>query len=251
MGENQKPLGWSYTNESLNAVLAAFRVHGAGVIDKRKNVLAVCGSGDIPFALLEFARQVVVVDNNPAQIDYARKRADYLLKGDYAHFVEPQSEGVYDGEKYCPFLPNKGLRDRYFQDRETIDRIKARLEGLVFCEPQDVFTFLENRNQTFSAIYLSNVLGTFAGNSFRDFRRKMRPVSKRLSYHGRVFMSDADHLFPPDIHWTSLTWHNHLSQEQITLMNKVLKGILIVDKEATYSSRLCELPTWSPIVLTK
>lgn len=58
---------YSHTNESLDAIVKGMNVN------ETDDIIAVCGSGDQAFALLEYAGSVLAVDSDRQQIEYAQK----------------------------------------------------------------------------------------------------------------------------------------------------------------------------------
>lgn len=70
------------TNESLPAIIAGLSPSSAD------RILAIGGSGDQAFALLEHGAQVAVIDHDARQIDFIRHRAAALADGDYYEFAK-------------------------------------------------------------------------------------------------------------------------------------------------------------------
>jgi len=89
MGINEiiSTLGHRCTNESLAAI-----VNGLDV-NETDDILAICGSGDQAFALLEKAHSVTAVDIYKNQVDYARYRKRCLKEEKYAFFQNMPAKG--------------------------------------------------------------------------------------------------------------------------------------------------------------
>jgi len=80
------------TNEPLGAVYAGMD------IKPEDRVLAICGSGDVPFALLEGINPnsngiIRAVDLLDVQVKYAKHQADTLLRGDFNEFMRCEELG--------------------------------------------------------------------------------------------------------------------------------------------------------------
>lgn len=73
-------LRYPITNEPLESVVAGLDP------SPTSRVLAICGSGDVPFALSEYAGSVSSYDISEAQILFANRRKDALLRGDNKSF---------------------------------------------------------------------------------------------------------------------------------------------------------------------
>ena len=68
------------TNENLDAIVLGMDVNS------NDRILAMGGSGDQAFALLEKAGSVTVVDRNSAQIWYIKQRAELIRQKAYEFF---------------------------------------------------------------------------------------------------------------------------------------------------------------------
>ena len=105
---------WPSTNESLEAITRALTVRGD---DK---VIAICGCGAQPLALLENLGEqgeVIAIDNNIQQIKYAQALVECLKQGDFVEFCRPH---------IAPF------DDFYFFPKERLEKIVANLDKLHF-----------------------------------------------------------------------------------------------------------------------
>ncbi len=142
-------LAFEATNESLDAVVAGVDPSPSDV------VLAVGGSGDQAFALLEHAGRVIVVDDHPGQLMWIEDRLGALKDGDLSLFLYSSEEetsplGITDSE----------VRDGYFLEPGRFDRIKTRAGNLTVLPPMDMLEFLRGDfNTSVDAVFLSNVVG--------------------------------------------------------------------------------------------
>ena len=128
-------LVYSGTNENLDAIVMGLD------LQPEDSILAVGGSGDQAFALLEKAGSVTVVDTNPAQIELIRKRAELLRLGDYEGFCASVS-----GNKSPEYFSRSGI-EKTLHDK--VGRLYVR----------DAVDVLEvGTNETFTKIYLSNAI---------------------------------------------------------------------------------------------
>ena len=140
------------TNESLDAIMAGLEPK------KGDTILAVGGSGDQAFAMLETCAHVVVVDIEPDQIAFIEHRKEALLRGDYWTFAR-RAHIAPDAQ------PDFGVRlverDDYFKDSERLQRMHENLGNLTLLPPADVFDVLKTgvADITFTKLYLSNVFG--------------------------------------------------------------------------------------------
>lgn len=179
---------YGHTNESLWAVISGMNV------SKDDRVLTICGSGDQAFALVEYAREVLAVDIEAKQIDYAKKRLEALKKGNYEDFFplfDDKEFPLIKNEKFIkgpsgdklrylhfmcavkiaeePMLATWSGSIRYFlgesepflippyansYDSEKIHRIRENLGRISFCHG-DIADLLK-RDSNFSRVYLSN-----------------------------------------------------------------------------------------------
>lgn len=135
---------FAYTNECLEAIVAGLS------LNENDDVLAVCGSGDQPFAMLEYTDRILAVDTYLSQVNYARKRKELILDG---YFDEA-------------FNFSDARTKNYFH-RERIDKIRRNLEKLKIEHVN-----IEDVNYAdFSKIYFSNVSGH---NRTKDHRLGMK-----------------------------------------------------------------------------
>ncbi len=145
--EFRSTVSYIATNETVEAIVESLSVKSDDII------LTVCGSGDIPFALLEKGAKVIAVDVSGIQIQYAEWRMKKLESGDVDTFFRFIDSGR--GEK------NTLNRD-YFSLDDRLTRIKEYAPKIEFLK-SNVFRTTTN-DLFFNKIYLSNTLG-FGDNS--------------------------------------------------------------------------------------
>lgn len=129
------------TNEVVEAV-----VRGLDVTSQDR-VLTVCGSGDVPFGMVERGAEVVALDINGLQVEYARWRLQKL--------------GLHDLHSFFQFF------DCGRGEKNTVNREYFSVQGKLstICENASKMEFgvgdiLRQQRGEFTKIYLSNVLGS-------------------------------------------------------------------------------------------
>ena len=162
---------YSHTNESLDAIVKGMNVN------ETDDIIAVCGSGDQAFALLEYAGSVLAVDSDRQQIEYAQKRAEALKAGDYDGFF-PCSNDIYfnpDGSYGKDFA---GRVRQYFEKDNSearLEKIRKKLGSLEIRHVTDLLD--EIQEDRFSKAYLSNILGSDYFSAV-SFIKKFMPMLK-------------------------------------------------------------------------
>lgn len=124
------------TNEVLNAI-----VYGMD-LKPSDRVLSICGSGDQPFAISEYVREVVAIDHDSYQIEYAAKKFENIKKGEYDEFFK-----VYDTEPY-KIKP----RTKYFSKKDRLDIIRKKSNIMFLLARLEDMHYFEG----FNKVYLSN-----------------------------------------------------------------------------------------------
>lgn len=127
------------TNENLDAIIAGLD------LKPDDSVLAVAGSGDQAFAILEYVRKVEAVDINPNQIDFIKLNVKALKLNKYDLFQR--------GPEFFHCVRD---RQDYFLQQGRLNRIRSNLGNLNILEPSDIFSVRSKIK--WSKIYLSNVL---------------------------------------------------------------------------------------------
>jgi len=112
-------------------------------------ILAICSSGDQPFALLEKAGKVVAVDREDYQIRYARDRAEALRHRNYDEFFQPKKW------KPSTSYAQEIKRVKEYFNESRLDRVREKVGFLSFIHA-DIFKVC--KKQRFSKVYLSNAL---------------------------------------------------------------------------------------------
>ncbi len=132
---------YSITNEHLEAAIQGLD------LQSNDSVLAIAGSGDQAFAMLEYVRQVLVVDNSPPQINLVKARVNALREREYDLFLtKPERISSED----CKVV----AINNYFS-KGRLEKIRNNLENLVVLPSQNVF---ELSDIEVSKIYLSNAI---------------------------------------------------------------------------------------------
>jgi hypothetical protein len=169
-------LQYSITNECLDSIVKALNLR------ERDAVLAILGSGDQAFSLLESGARVVAVDTNYSQVDYAKWRARLLEDERFEKFVKTS----FEGEKDYPSDIQKEKRNGYF-DVFRLKRIRANLHRLSIKKmdiKHAVFEFYHNH------LYLSNVLSHIVDKNF-EIPRTLQELTRAVPQGGRVFVTDG------------------------------------------------------------
>lgn len=230
-------LGHSCTNESLNAIVLGLN------LSPEDSVLAVAGSGDQAFAILEFVRQVKAVDIAPEQIEFMRQRAEALRVGDYAEFLRSDVRGSRDNllaANYPEFTEfnsaefNLNRRRKYFaeDDKKRLGRIQGNLGNLVISEPANILEVAQTETG-FSKIYLSNVFEYGKhGPSRRDILMKqvLGNIARNMPLDGLIYVA------------------NHLDEDKDLKCDSFLPPELKVDGDLSSRARRYEESIWKPAV---
>ena len=96
---------YTHTNENLDAI-----VEGLSICPEDK-VLAVLGSGDQAFAMVERGALVHAVDLNFAQVLFAQKRINFIRDRKYDAFLNVSDDVFLNRSKSREAIE----RDRYFE----------------------------------------------------------------------------------------------------------------------------------------
>jgi len=208
------------TNENLLAITRGL------AISPSDDVLAICGSGDQAFALLENARSVLAMDKSGAQVEFAEKRRELLRQGKYDEFLPLWVDG-YD------LNPRPFHRRREYFHPERLERITSKVDNLEIVRG-DIFN--PRTSKKFSKIYLSNSLLYESMESSAALRRIVG-ILNFLSINGLLYISDIDDLGRAGI-------HSPLPSPELPFVS--------FDKEQTRVARVFErYEDWFPVVLRK
>lgn len=207
------------TNESIAAVMHGLKAN------ENDTILAICGSGDVPFALVGEVKKVIAVDCNPRQINFANERKEALYKRNYKYFL--RSKKSMNGENN--FTNNEleliKARNDYFEGK--LKNIIDKLDSVEFFYVESIFKFCDEKNK-FSKAYLSNI--SCSTNDLKNLRDSLLP--------GGLF------------YWTSPA-NNSDSID----FGKDVSGIKL-EKNLTETARYFEHPAswkrkWKPMVYVK
>ncbi|OIO81070.1 hypothetical protein AUJ84_01890 [Candidatus Pacearchaeota archaeon CG1_02_32_132] len=128
------------TNEDLLAIVTGLDIR------EGDDVLAVAGSGDQSFAMLERGAKVTAVDYSREQFRFMKKRVKFLLEGDRRRFLlagENRHLGVRPGD--------------YFSE-ELVERIIENINNLkILCPGDFLQTLASFPKGSFNKVYLSNI----------------------------------------------------------------------------------------------
>lgn len=185
--EPKSELAYTVTNERIESVLAGF---GMDQFSHPRRILAVGGSGDIPFALLPYVDHIDVVDSNPAQISFIKDRIKQLDLGDSTAFLNPSVVGSteHDTESYKARLSR---RNSYFMQPEVLESVRANLGRMTVIDPKSIFDFLESTEEKYSGVYLSNILGLL-GNQGKILEHLSAIQQKIDPNGGKLYVANGD-----------------------------------------------------------
>jgi len=218
-------LNYSHTNEDLQAIVVGLAP------TKKDRILAIAGSGDQAFALLEFVKEVSIIDVNSIQIEYIQKRIKFLKEKKYGKFLKIDKQGKRDNilqGKLCKKYSKGNLikRDKYFSKKGRLRIIRNKLSYLKISKKKDILKLL-NKKHDFNKIYLSNILrfNHSLGDWDKEAKLLLEKVAKNLPRNGLIYISDHP--------------------KQIIIKN------LVLDKILTKKSRKFEEINWAPAVYRK
>lgn len=147
---------YSATNESLPAIVRGLD------LNKNDSVLAIAGSGDQAFAMLEYVGKIKVIDKSIFQLNLVKLRIEALKQKRYDLFLETECSNE-----------RLNRRNNYFMQEGKLDKIRNNLDNLVVLEPQDIFAL--QIDEKFSKIYSSNAL------SYVSYEEVKIPALRMLS----------------------------------------------------------------------
>lgn len=201
------------TNEDLDAITRTL------IPRPYDKVLAICGSGDQPLALLEDAGEVYAIDKNEDQIEYAREKIKQLRDNridDFFHINNSADHIAVEKRKI------------YFSKSKRLEKIISKLNNLVVCK-RNLSDF--NYYGRFNKIYLSNVL-TYDVRI--DYCQLLEQMAFELSVGSIVYTA---------------------RDVEFRLIERKYKGIkhrLTEDTDLTKMARMYSIETqWKPIVYRK
>jgi S-adenosylmethionine:diacylglycerol 3-amino-3-carboxypropyl transferase len=220
-------LSFGYSNESIEAVVAGMDVQ------RGDRILAICGCGDQPLALLENAHKVIGVDFNPAQVELVRKRVELLNKGDYQESLMHGFEGV-DLSNWA-YARELERRKNYF-DEARLARIAQKVPHLDL-KLGELMETARKEEGNYNKIYASSALDWISeANNDRVcpkiFYEGAKELLDRLPSGGLLYLSQGGGENNP--YWTSFA--------------------PFVDKDLTIRAREIEdekSGRWEPLVFRK
>lgn len=206
-------LHYCVTNESLDAVVTGLDLH------PEDTVLAIGGSGDQAFAILEYVKKVIVIDINQIQLEFIKLRKEALKQG---------KDDLFFTSKYLVIEGNESLeaRKKYFS-QERLEKIQSKLENLVLLPPANIFRL--NLDEKVSKIYASNVTSSRWG--VHDVSHILGVV-KNLSLGGLIYFTQT---------------HLDLEKQDIPGLKE---EYALAQKARQYEEEM-EGFTWQPIVYRK
>ena len=226
-------LKYTVTNEHIEAI-----IKGLDLVPQDR-VLAVGGSGDAAFAILEYAGKVIVVDYSPAQSKYIAQRANFLKEMDLEAFLRVEKFGSKDynlGDRDAK--PSLERRNRYFLENGRLNKIRSRLENLEIIEG-DILGQAKLANGV-TKIYLSNAIG-YPSHDYTESRNILNELAQKLPQGGLIYVSNHDNL---------LKGGSSLQSEK-TLDAYFLSPELKLDIPLTVKAQEIEKDTWVPGVYRK
>lgn len=169
---------------------------------KDDNIIAVCGSGDAAFALLEYADKVTAVDISKNQIRFARTLKQILKSGDTDQFIR---RGLPEEQTYPEMIgtfvshTSTSKVSRYFREPGRLEKIRAKLDNLSFTYVTDFIDALptDKYGNTFNKAYLSNIMSYYASSTAHNSKaRTTRPydyitsIIEQLKPADRIYIAN-------------------------------------------------------------
>ena len=152
------------SNEDLPSILRGMDVNPSDYI------LAVGGSGDQSFALLEYVQRVKALDIDRYQVTHINKQADCISRQDYEGFWK-RSKG-----------------NGYF-DRERLDRLNSRIQFFEIVMG-DIIDICQSETG-FNKVYLSNALTGHPD----ELTPKLRKLWQSLPLGGLAYASNGNTIY--------------------------------------------------------
>lgn len=216
--------GYIATNESLDSIMAGM------MLGKRDRVLAILGSGDQAFAMLEYGCLVTAVDYNAKQRRLAEARMKMLAEGDTHGFLYGGCDETFldDIDRM-----HRDARNEYFMRTGKLGKIRKNLSNLEI-RKGDIFKL---RESGFTRIYLSNALNfEHSGGSIPSWNYLndgLKKAARMLEPEGLLYIANGRCI------------------EDILAYNKKEKAALRLEKELTKECRQFYTGEWTPSVYRK
>ncbi|MBI4919051.1 DUF3419 family protein [archaeon] len=213
-------VSYSCTNESLSAIVEGLD------LQPKDSVLAVAGSGDQAFAMLERGCKVKLVDRDSYQLDLVKLRIEALQSENQDLFFKSGDGGFFSKH-----------RKEYFSEKTRLESIRKNLCNLEILPPQDIFEIPPF--EAFSKIYLSNAIDyLFSKEKPYYFTR----LTELLLPRGLIYVSNSDCLVTTELDKTSF----------IDLISSHLKiAEDLTEKAKKHEFELRPSCAWKPIVFQK
>ena len=156
------------TNEHLGAVYAGMNIRPSD------RVLAICGSGDVPFALLEginpaSSGYVRAVDLLDVQVKYARQHADDLVRGNT------------EGFRHCEELGEEGYIAQALRKARRVKKVDQGFLDDHGLSADSVAKFL-----SLSKEGQRDLLKSFSGSNNESFNQRVEMRNDYFSKSGRL-----------------------------------------------------------------
>lgn len=229
------------TNENLEAIVLALKPNS------NDKILAVGGSGDQAFVLLENAKEVYCVDKNKAQVKYMEKRRNALRRGDYKSFLQEIEASIWWGDAQLQ------MREDYFKQKNRIHNIKEKLNRLTV-KHGDIVEIAKTE-PGLTKVYLSNAIVYDQSENINKemFATIMKGIAARLPHDGLIYVSNHEYLC--DVIYMCQPPHTITTERgavRITDPKDIFPEYLRVDPELTTLARRYEDEGfWSPAVYRK
>lgn len=181
----KKGLLYTHTNENLKAIIEGLNLKNL----ESGSCLAVGGSGDQSFAILEYVNDIAVVDINSFQIDLIKERVNLINNGDFSSFLNPQIKNKNLSRLY-PIINYRNLinRNKYFSEENKLSNIRHKLNKMKIYH-EDILNF----NGKFDFIYLSNIMSwKIKYDTKFSLNLAFLKLSENLNKNGLLYISDLD-----------------------------------------------------------
>lgn len=186
-------ISYPYSNESLDAVMKGMDVKS------NDDILAVLGSGDMAFAMLEYADSVLAVDYDKEQVEYAKQRAEALKAGNYDGFFpdcSDQEGNSWNKQKNIAieYFSRDTLIGRMFKGKSRLGKIRSKLGSIEFRATRLEDFVRDIQGRKFSKAYLSNAFthGMFHGMSSKHRQRDfIQMLEAKLRNPGIIYLADG------------------------------------------------------------
>lgn len=210
------------TNESLDSIMAGMQLR------RKDSVLAILGSGDQAFAMLECGCSVTSIDCDAKQRSLVRERAGMLENDNiygFLYYAGCSEELIDDTDRM-----HRDARNEYFMQEGRLKKIRKSLSKLEI-RKGNIF----NAKGIFTRVYLSNALdyGNVRSESYPHRRELLRKASRKL--------------VPGGILYSASGW----CMEEILAYSRKETITLELDRELTAMSRDFDTGEWTPSVYRK